>query len=103
MSVIAIQKTAHGPVTGFVYFIAVGHPAPEYVKVGYTKRHPRARLAQLQTGCPVRLTLLGFVPGCVGLERYLHTLLQDDRCEGEWFALSDYVNRVIDFQMEQAA
>lgn len=103
MSVTPIIETLHGPATGFVYFIVIGDPWPDYVKIGYTAKNPRARMAALQTGNHQRLHLLGFVPGCVNMERELHDVLRDDRLEGEWFRFSDYVMRVIDSELEAEA
>lgn len=86
----------YGKVTGFVYFAAFGR-APDFthIKIGYTSKNPYARLAALQTGCPHRLKIVGFVFGNQSMERDIHERLKDHRCEGEWFELSSEVARVI--------
>jgi len=68
---------------GNVYFIRSGARGP--VKIGYTRKDPSARLADLQTGSPVRLRLLGFMPGAPADERSLHRRFASLRLLGEWF------------------
>lgn len=89
-------ETVYGPSEGFVYFIAIGEPYVTYVKVGFTRKNPAARLRDLQTGCPFKMRLLGYVFGCRAMEQELHDVLGDDRAEGEWFAYSRYVEVQID-------
>lgn len=75
-----------------VYFIQADSGL---VKVGVAE-NPQARLAQLQTGSPARLRLIGFVPevGAQG-ERALHVRFAAAHAHGEWFhpvpELMDYV------------
>ena len=64
-------------------------------KIGFTRRSPHARLAQLQTGCPVKLRLVGWWPATSDEEFALHEQLRDFRMSGEWFRLADGVNTVL--------
>lgn len=89
------RETAYGSSTGFVYFAAIGDPYITHVKIGFTSKNPRARVASLQTGCPFKLKLLGYVFGNEPREAELHDVLKDYRCEGEWFEWSEYVERII--------
>lgn len=75
---------ARGASPGFVYFIDDGRGA---IKIGWAK-DPSVRLAQLQTGSPVRLRLLGIVPGVKSLERDVHRRFGGLRLHGEWFKQS---------------
>lgn len=95
-------ETQWGDVTGYVYFAGIGGPRFTHVKIGYTGSSPADRLRTLQTGCPFRITMIGVVLGCLVLEHELHDILSADRCEGEWFAMSDYVERVVADMMEDA-
>ncbi len=87
--------THWGEAEGFIYFIAAGEPQPIWVKVGFTAGNPMSRLKNLQTGCPMPLTLIGFVMGTAGGEQTLHDVLRDRRTVGEWFTYDDFVDRVI--------
>ena len=54
---------------GYIYFMqTVGGP---YVKIGWSISHPATRLERLQTGCPFKLRLLGWVAGRKKLEGVL--------------------------------
>lgn len=84
-----------GDATGFVYFMAIGHPYTTHVKVGFTCKNPYSRMVSLQTGCPFKIRMLGFVFGNQGMEAELHDVFREERCQGEWFEYSDYVARQI--------
>lgn len=58
--------------------------ADDRVKIGWSKQ-VASRIAQLQTGCPSPLKLLGVIPGARGLERQLHERFAGLRLTGEWF------------------
>jgi hypothetical protein len=90
------EAGVYGTATGFVYFIGIGDPYLTHVKVGYTSKNPAARMASLQTGCPFKMRLLGFVFGNEAMEAELHDVLSHQNSSGEWFIYSDYVARVID-------
>jgi hypothetical protein len=75
-----------GAATGFVYFVRTG----SFVKIGFTSQNPYARMASLQTGCPIKLKMVGYVFADQELERNLHDELQAYRKEGEWFSLDSF-------------
>jgi len=54
-------------------------------KIGYSN-NPIKRLAQIQTGCPFKITRQLMIPGGVEKERELHDKYKGFRLEGEWFA-----------------
>lgn len=62
----------------------VGSPLVTPVKIG-TSRRPAERLADLQVGSPVPLSLLWKTPGTRDLERMLHDYFVHYRTHGEWF------------------
>lgn len=67
-----------------IYFIqaeGVGH-----IKIGFTADEDvLVRLADLQTGSPVPLRVLGTTPGAVVEEKNLHRRFAAHRVHGEWF------------------
>lgn len=67
---------------GFVYFIQAVNGG--LIKIG-TASDVDARFRHIQAMCPVRLRLLGQVPGSHGLEARLHREFADARVHGEWF------------------
>jgi hypothetical protein len=93
------EAGAYGTATGFVYFIGIGDPYVSHVKVGFTRKNPIARMAGLQTGCPFKMRMLGYVFGNEAMEAELHDVLGADRTEGEWFEYSEYVARVIEGEL----
>lgn len=97
------ENNAGWVATGFVYFIGIGAPYVTHVKIGFTAKDPIARMANLQTGCPFKMTMLGYVFGSTGYEQELHRVLEDDRCEGEWFVFSDYVSTIVSGQLSAEA
>lgn len=64
-----------------VYFAGSGGQ----VKIGWSRK-VSARLAQLQTGSPIPIKLLGTMPGGRAVERRLHQQFAHLRLAGEWFA-----------------
>lgn len=67
---------------GLVYVIhATG---TNRVKIGFSF-DPAKRLAELQTGSPFPLTLIGTCEGSFSLECRMHERLKDYRRTGEWF------------------
>jgi hypothetical protein len=75
-----------------VYFVAGG----AYVKIGFTDaRTPGDRLTAMQTGSPVKLKVLAFVPGGRTEEQKLHARFATERRHGEWFAVSQELARLI--------
>lgn len=93
---------------GYVYFIAPEallhrpkHDQGRVVKIGFTKSHPSARLAKLQTGCPLPLKLWAYTPGTVELEQALHRTFADLRHLGEWFYALDKLEDLMVFLGEE--
>jgi hypothetical protein len=73
---------------GTIY--CIGMEGTELVKIGITRRAISTRLADLQVGCPFRLSLLGYVDVADSLEsveKTIHRLLEDAHRQGEWFAV----------------
>lgn len=70
----------------FVYFAQPEGGGP--IKIGATKKHPEKRLSSLQTGSPVPLVLISWLPCEWWLEKALHRALDNFRVSGEWFANS---------------
>lgn len=58
------------------------------VKIGFTAGDPAKRLADLQTGCPHRLSLLLVVEGGEQDEAEYHKEFATFRVHGEWFQLT---------------
>jgi hypothetical protein len=65
----------------YVYFIG-GETGP--VKIGYTIA-PLERLAAMQMGCPIKLSILAKVEGTVADEKAYHRRFAEHRSHGEWF------------------
>lgn len=56
-----------------------------YVKIGFTVRPLKSRIAGLQTGCPVNLTIYAEIAGTVSDEKRLQQRFSAHRSEREWF------------------
>jgi len=78
----------------FVYILQM--EASRHVKVGIGA-DPRERMRNLQVGNPETLTLIAVVPGTRETERMLHTYLDVDRMQGEWFRWSERTESLIEF------
>ena len=67
-----------------IYFVqaeGIGH-----IKIGFTDGEDvNGRIATLQTASPVRLRLLGAIPGGMEEEKDLHRRFAAARVQGEWF------------------
>lgn len=76
-----------------VYFIRCG----DHLKIGYAK-NPKQRLADLQVGSPLDLTLLGAVKcdDAPGVEFALHRAFAQYRVRGEWFECVPAVEATVD-------
>lgn len=95
-------ETECGPAEGLVYFIGIDHPSDEHcthIKIGFTTGNPYARMKSLQTGCPHKMDMIGYIFGNLELERKLHARFADIGTSGEWFEYSDYVASTIDHIM----
>lgn len=69
-----------------IYFVQTSDN--RFIKIGKAN-DPSQRLASLQTGSPVRLKLIGAVPGGHETEHAVHQRFQALRTYGEWFRASD--------------
>ena len=87
---------------GFVYFIrCVGTP---FVKIGFTRGRPEARVAALQVGCPLTLAVSGTDYGPPSLERHYHYRFRKCRIHGEWFAMNRELSAfVAEMEAERAS
>lgn len=66
-----------------IYFIEM--ESEGWIKVGFTAGSAERRMAQLQTGQPRKLRLLGTIPGTLADEKSLHKEFDVYRGNGEWF------------------
>jgi hypothetical protein len=86
--------------SGFVYFIG-NVDRSHYVKIGWCRHSPFARLKELQTGCPEHLTVFTYFPGSLEDERRLHRTFDLLRYRGEWFIndlkLRDFIDYLTEF------
>lgn len=57
-------------------------------KIGYTARDPQLRMADLQTGNPFPVELMGSIPGTRDTEAGLHAVFASRKVQGEWYALT---------------
>lgn len=78
---------------GVVYFIQAVESGR--IKIGYSSNSGKRRLAEMSTGSPEQLEVLGEVPGDVAFERELHRRLRHSRLHGEWFELTPEVLEVL--------
>lgn len=69
-----------------IYFIK----SKNHVKIGYSK-NPEERLAELQTGNPIRLKLLATFPGDAKTEKGLHEAFAKYHWQGEWFRFDGHL------------
>jgi len=86
----SLEDECGSPLNGWIYLVACEQPLS--VKIGFTTKHPRARLKQLQTGNPSKLKLMGWYPGSLQAEREIHDSLGEFRMQGEWFRLTPEAN-----------
>lgn len=66
-----------------IYFVEI--EKEKMIKIGFTAGMVERRIAQLQTGQPLKLTLLGTIPGDRKAEAGLHLEFAKNRRNGEWF------------------
>lgn len=76
----------------YLYFIEAINTG--YIKIGRSA-NPMQRLAQLSTGSPNDLVLLGKISGGAALEAELHRRFESLRCKGEWFRTSGELKQFI--------
>lgn len=76
----------------YLYFIEAVNTG--YIKIGRSA-NPDRRLAQLATGSPNALVILGKISGGAALESEIHRRFEVDRERGEWFRLSSDLKEFI--------
>lgn len=71
------------------FFEGVNELSEPMVKIGFTDGEtPEQRLKACQTGSPVKLKIIGFIPaGRRNTEAMLHRRFRKHRSHGEWFYL----------------
>lgn len=80
---VEVSGSVVGPV---VYFIQAGEGGP--VKIGWSQKLS-SRIATLQTGSPVKLSLLRTVVSEPWAENWYHQEFDEQRLIGEWFTFDD--------------
>jgi hypothetical protein len=85
------QIRPNGPPTGVIYFAK----ADGFIKIGYTT-NLSARLISLQTSSPMRINLMGVIPGNREDEKDLHAKFARLRQHGEWFLSTRRLNKWIE-------
>ena len=83
-----IAEAAAARGTGHVYFVESSDG--QFIKIGFS-RNVAQRLTQLDTIQPKPFTVrpLGWIPGTLQTEHFLHEQFAEDRAEGEWFRKSE--------------
>lgn len=78
---------------GYVYFIR----GSDKVKIGFTSDKPVKRIKSLQTGSPVKLSLIGYIfdDNACQLETELHHNFEKYHSHGEWYFYSDEIRQYI--------
>lgn len=85
---------------GYVYFVtfedSINRLKNPFLKIGVAQ-NIKKRLSSLQIGCPLRLTLVGYLEAKdpKGLEQYLLRLFSKDRISGEWVRLNSEIIKFI--------
>jgi hypothetical protein len=74
-----------------VYLMRAGR----HIKVGISK-DVKGRQRDIQVGCPLKVELVSFVPGCRFLESYIHLRMDKWRAAGgsEWFADNKHTREI---------
>jgi hypothetical protein len=83
---------------GYMYFIRSGDT--NRFKIGITKRHPKKRMVNLQTGNPELLTLHRYIKcgDSRAYEAYLHECFKEKNIRGEWYNMTEgEIDDLIDF------
>lgn len=86
---------ANGKGGAIVYFLAAG----PFIKIGKATGDAGTRVAQLQTGCPYHIEIIGEIPGGYTLETRLHRQFRHIHAYGEWFhdapELRSYISSIL--------
>lgn len=81
-----------------IYFVEM--EGSKAIKIGFTANDDVSRrLAQLQTGQPARLNLLGTIPGDMAAEKALHAEFAGYRANGEWFEGPPIFRRFLEYMI----
>ena len=92
-------KKGKREVRKYVYFAENGG----YIKIGLSK-DIAARISNLQTGSPLKITLLAYFEATEEDEKMLHRRYKHFRNRGEWFrknkALMDFIDFVAQFNVD---
>ena len=72
-------------------------PSDGLVKIGYTGRRVRERMAEGQTFVPQELTVLAESFGTRADENRLHRLFREFHVRGEWYRMAPPVQDLVDF------
>lgn len=83
----------------YVYFIATEDLT--FLKIG-TAGQVHYRMESIQTGCPLKLRLIGAIRGYTSTERQLHKLFARYRTQGEWFKIQGPVRSFVNAIKEGA-
>lgn len=77
-----------------IYLVQPFFGGPHPFKVGYAA-NPQRRLAELQIGSPLWLSLVSTIDGDVSLEQRIHSSLRVFRLHGEWFTPAFEARKVL--------
>lgn len=75
-----------------VYFVTCREA--NAVKIG-SSLEPRARLSEIQWGCPLELRLEAVLPGGCEQEFAFHERFSEVRLRGEWFSINEMIEAII--------
>lgn len=89
-----LESWEAGTAKTLVYFMRAG----KYVKIGITKDIQR-RLAQIQSACPLTITIVWAEQANICYEEFLHAYFHEHREHGEWFLYTDRVARFVKDQL----
>lgn len=67
---------------GWIYFIQA---EDREIKIGWSQKGAQFRMKNIQTYCPLKLTLLVQIPGSLFYEAKLHKKFKAHKKIGEWF------------------
>lgn len=83
-----------------IYFIADVELL--HVKIGFTRKDLYRRVAELQTGNPLKLIVMAIMPGTMQDERNLHRKFDHCRKYGEWFEIRNDLKEYIELHGKPA-
>jgi len=77
-----------------IYFVQAGESGP--IKIGFSDQDVDGRIATMQTANAETLHLRALIRADISLETDLHSVLGEDRMQGEWFRPSARLLELID-------